>query len=387
MSTDQLQFPPIVDTPKPVAGVVTTIKDAAIAHLRAREPEIRALAERYRAVALDLSTPKGMAVGKAARLDLRENGRLALQRGRDATKDLLNAAKADVVAEADRLIAIVKPIEDHVHGQIEARETQLAVEKAERDRIEAERVAKHQAGIQRIRGYAAQGAGKTSDRIAAGIAFVEGLAFGAEWEEFAVPAANAQCETLEALRALLRITKEREDEAAERERQRIEYARIAEEQRVEAQRLADERSALEAERRKIAEAQVASAAPATQFDRDLQRESPRQVAAPEPAEREPVIIPPHGVYVSPGTPGARFVNPAPRVVEVGPPTLNVGAIGRRFGVVMTSDFILNTLKVPASATVKGNSLWTESSFQIICSVLGERVRAVAAEHAREEAVA
>lgn len=102
-----------------------------------------------------------------------------------------------------------------------------------------------------------------------------------------------------------------------------------------------------------------------------------------PAEREPVNIPPHGKYTLSGVTSGSATLPS-KLAEA---TLNVVAINRRFGsgIVFTADFILNTLKVPASAIVKGNSLWSESSFQVICCMLGEHVRNVA--NAREEAVA
>ena len=157
MTNETLEFPVLDEVqqaaPAPAAQVTTitkdrplvvaTIKDAAVDQLRAKEPDMLALAERYRAVVYDLATPKGLAEAKAARHDLRENGRFLIQNGRDKVKKLLNGAKTEVETEADRLIAITKPTEDLLHTQIEARETVLAEEKAERDRLEAERVAAH----------------------------------------------------------------------------------------------------------------------------------------------------------------------------------------------------------------------------------------------------
>lgn len=87
-----LDFPPIVEPPQaptPTAIAVApksvvTIKEAAVAHLRAHEPTILALAERYRGVALPLDTPKGLAAGMG--LDLG---------GAIADKLAFNAARAD----------------------------------------------------------------------------------------------------------------------------------------------------------------------------------------------------------------------------------------------------------------------------------------------------
>ena len=268
MNTTALCFPVLTDVivPSEKAPAIVTIKEAAIMHMRSQEPNVRALAERYRAVAFDLTTPKGLAYGKAARLDLRENGRFALQRARDATKDLLNGAKKDVEAEADRLIAIVKPVEDHVHGQIEARETVLAAEKAERDRIEAEarevervkvelRKAGQLAGLAALRNYVTLAQGMPSARIASGIAAVEAIIIDpAVWDEFFTDANTAKDETLANLRSLHAKTEAAEEDAMRAEAQRIEQARVAEEQRIERDRLAAERAEVERMRAEIAAA-------------------------------------------------------------------------------------------------------------------------------------
>lgn len=186
-----LYFPPIVETAQSSSEIAVapksavTIKEAAVAHLRSHEPTILALAERYRDVALPLDTPKGLAAGQAALTEVRENGRFAVQRVRDATKDLLNGAKKDVEAEATRLIALIQPTEVHIEAQITARKAVLAAEKAEKERIEAERVAKHQAGISIIRSYINQAQGKTSEQIARVLPTVEAIDCSAErFEEF-----------------------------------------------------------------------------------------------------------------------------------------------------------------------------------------------------------
>lgn len=301
--TMELNFPTIETelppTPKPaqstalaekpaseIEKTVVSIKDAAIAHLRAKEPAIIALAERYRGVALPLGTPKDLAAGKAARLELRESGRYGINRDRDETKDLLNEAKKHVETEADRLIAIVRPVEDHVHAQIEARETVLAEEKAERERVAAKRRADFEASIARIRGYVAAAKGLPSERIARGIAQVEALAFGEDWAEFASPAAAAQGETVAALRELLASTK-----AAEAiEAQRVENARIAAEQATERQRLADEAAELARQREEIEAKQ-------REQDRIVEESRARFLAS----QKEPTL-PPFGNAAQPAGP-------------------------------------------------------------------------------------
>jgi hypothetical protein len=76
---ETLEYPTIIESNTLVPAPLS-MTQAALAPLTQIETGLRALAERYRAVAFDLTTPKGMADAKAARHDLRENGRYAGQR-------------------------------------------------------------------------------------------------------------------------------------------------------------------------------------------------------------------------------------------------------------------------------------------------------------------
>lgn len=246
-----LDFPPIVEPAQEPAQTaiavapksVVTIKEAAVAHLRSHEPTILALAERYRDVALPLDTPKGLAAGQAALTEVRENGRFAVQRARDATKDLLNGAKKDVEAEATRLIALIQPTEAHIEAQVTARKAVLAAEKAEKERIEAERVARHRANIDRIRGYVSQAQGRTAAELTKAAQVVADIQILAEqFEEFTDEALDVRSEVFVALENMRDAAEAREAEAARLEVQRAEQARIAAEQ-AEAQRKLDEQAA------------------------------------------------------------------------------------------------------------------------------------------------
>lgn len=283
-----LDFPPITEAAPTAIAVapksVVTIKEAAVAHLRAHESTILALAERYRGVALPLDTPKGLAAGQAALTEVRENGRFAVQRARDATKDLLNGAKKDVEAEASRLIALIQPTEEHIEAQVSARKAVLAAEKAERERIEAERVSKHQAGISTIRSYITQAQGKTSEQIARVLPTIEAIDCGPDrFEEFSDEAGKALGEVLLALRELRATTKAREEEAARLEALRIEQARIAAEQ-AEAQRRLDEQAA-ELKRRQD---EINRAEREAQAKRDAEAEAQRIAALPPEGPSSPV---------------------------------------------------------------------------------------------------
>jgi regulator of replication initiation timing len=215
-----LAFPPIA---QPEAGAVatrpTTIAEAALALFSPHEATMLALAEKYRNVAYDLSTPKGLKAAKDARLELREQGRFAIQRLRDKTKDQLNDCKKVVESEATRLIALVEPVENAVHQQITAHEEKLAAEKAERDRIEAERKQKHLDAIAVIASYVDKAQGLPVERVEAGIAYVQAIDVSAEvFEEFAARAAEQKQVTIERLQKMVAELKA----AAEAERLRLE---------------------------------------------------------------------------------------------------------------------------------------------------------------------
>ena len=245
-----LDFPILTDVPsKPhavgassTAVAAPSIKDATLAQFTRTEAALRLVAEKYRDVAFAVETSRGMADAKAAREDLRTNGRYAIQRAEKQVKDEVNDLKRAIADEAERLIAIVKPVEEAVHAQIVARESVLAAEKAERDRIEAERVAKHRAGIETIRGYVAQAQGKTAAQIERALAVVNVISIGTEWEEFQGEATSMVLSVTEALRGLHAATAARDAEAARIEAQRIEQARVAAEQ-AERQRHLDEQAA------------------------------------------------------------------------------------------------------------------------------------------------
>lgn len=282
MTTDLLDFPTIEAAPMPatppvpapvaapaqttVATVTPSIKDTVLAQFKDAEVSILALAEKYRAVAFDVSTTKGMNEAKAARLELREKGRFAVQRAEKAVKADVNDLKRVMADEVDRLVAIVQPVEDAIDAQIKAEEERKAREKAERERIEAERIAGHQERMAKIGAYLThcQQYGMTAARIQVGIERLAAATFGPEWQEFAVPAANLQCETLEAMRKLHAQAVEREAEALRLEQQREEQERMALAQ-AEAQRQLDEaaealRVQQEAVARQAAELEAARAA-------------------------------------------------------------------------------------------------------------------------------
>jgi hypothetical protein len=229
-----LDFPEIDAPAAAVPAAVTpatpqalTVKQAVLALFGPMERDLRALSERYRDVAFDVSTPKGLKAAKDARHDMRENGRYAVQRVRDQAKKALNDGKAAAELEAERLIGVVKPREDEIDHLIEQREKEL---EAERER-EAARKQKHLDAIAQIRCYASEAQAKAPSAagLEVGIGYVDALDVSeARFEEFADGAAVAKAETLQVLRTLHARALENERAQAEAERSRRVFKAIAE---------------------------------------------------------------------------------------------------------------------------------------------------------------
>lgn len=186
-------------SPGAVLAKPLSIKDTVIAQFKEAEAGLQAMADRYRDVVYDVTTTKGMKEAIAARAELRDDGRRMLTRTEKKVKDDVNELKQVMSAEVERLIAIVKPVEDAIDAQIKVEETRKATEKAERERKETERIAAHQANIAQLRGYVARAEGQPLAAIQGAIVALNELTFGEEWEEFAQAAGEARDTTVTAL--------------------------------------------------------------------------------------------------------------------------------------------------------------------------------------------
>lgn len=358
-----------VTTPSEVTAQPQTIAQAALALFSPLETEVKTLAERYRDVAFDMSTPKGFKAAKDARLELRESGRFALQRLRDRTKEQLNDCKKVVDGEAARLIEIVKPVETAVDEQITVHENKLAAEKAERDRKEAERAQRHLDAIALIEGYAAKAEGLPTERIEAGLAYVRGIDVSAAvFEDFAVRAAAQKDATIRALEKMIADARERA---------------AAEELRAENERL---QAQLEELRRHQAPAPVpapaAEVAPASQEQAQEQREEPM-------TERPPAAV---ARYSGGRAPRALAPAPAPiQQFEAGAtaanepvvgtaPTLRIGEIAERLGWTVTAAQ-LRALGIEPAGTERAATLYHEHQFPLICDAIAHRATEAKAAHA------
>lgn len=382
-----------------------TIRATILAQFAAIEPKIVALVDRHRDVAFDVSTPKGLDEARAARHDLRENGRYLLNRTLDAKKKEVNDGKKLLESETERLVALIKPTEDDIDKQITAREAVLAAEKAERERLARERRERFETQIARIRAAVDHCAGISAERIANGIRIVEDMAFGEDWAEFAAPAAAAQAETLAKMRELHAKAVAAELAAAEAEERRVEQERIAQEQRAEAARLKAEKDKLDAERAELerqlaelraanqakadAEARAAREAEQAQADANTAHEQAAiaeraQAAVAEPVDETPEkIAAPVPVPVPAPAPAVAVVAPAVSESVVAAPAaaapavvaLSVGDLCERLGFTVTSAFIIGLGFRPVPG--KGSAVrFAETDWPLIKAAIVSHIEAL-----------
>ena len=241
---DLADFPTIETVPMPAH--VTEVLDAApakataetavalmrrstLAELTAVERGIAKLKADHGATDYDITTPKGLQLAKDRRLAVREV-RYQIPHTVKARKAELKEVGEALDTEAERITAELLAIEKPHDDKIKAREKELADEKAERERIAAEKAQKQADGVASIRAYlsrAQTAADMTAERVGKGIELLEAMTFAAdEWLD-PVAAASAQCETLEGMRVLQATLKAREEAAAAAEAQRLENERVA----------------------------------------------------------------------------------------------------------------------------------------------------------------
>lgn len=268
MTEALIDFPTIEAAPMPGAAQVPALKPTAALDIEKIDLNALAVAKfgdwrgdvakvrkTLDGAVHDLTTQAKVDEAKSLRFRLIGQPRADVRKVSKALKSKLAATSKVVGAEEDAAVAAYDDAETLLTPQIEASEGKLAAEKAERERIEAERVAKHQASIANIRAFLShcQQPGMTAERIQSGIAMLAEQTYTTEhWQEFAVPAANAQCETLEAMRNLHAQAVEREAEAARLEAQRVENERVAREQAEQRAELDRQAEALKAQQQRLA---------------------------------------------------------------------------------------------------------------------------------------
>lgn len=352
-----------------IATKPMSIKDTVLAQFKETEAGLLAMAEKYRNVVYDVTTTKGMNEAKAARAELRDDGRRMLTRTEAAVKADVNELKALMSAEVERLVGIVKPVEDSIDAQIKAEEARKAEEKAKREKAEADRVAAHRANIEQLKAYVEQAEGQPVDVIEKAIATLGEMTFGEEWEEFAQEAEAACLATVQRLLAMV-----------ESEKRRIENERLQKE-------LEAARAALAAQAPAPAPAPVepteeapAQATNSTVFEVEPWGDDEPAAAAQTAAE--PVdALEPARQRVSSWAAARRAPAPEPEAPTAAP-GLKLGTINEHLGgAITTSAEGLRILGFEPAGKVGAHGVYREADFPLILAAMVRHIEAVQAKAA------
>lgn len=217
---------------KEKSNIVTTI-----AEYSTTAAELAKLKEKLAGAVYEVTTTAGMDTAKKDRREL-----VTLRTSLEAKRKEIKAPALErcklIDEEAKRITAELLQLEQPIDAQIKAEEDRKAAIKAEKERIERERIAGIQQRIDRIRSLPMGITGMNSEDLTLYIAKVEAAQIGGEFMEFAEEAATVKAEVVAALKENLANLKTQEEET---ERLRLE-------REAEDRRLADEREKLAAER-------------------------------------------------------------------------------------------------------------------------------------------
>ena len=255
----------------------TEAPTSALAEYNRTAAELADLRQRFAGVVWDVTTTKGNAEARAARLEL-----VKLRTGLEAKRKELKAPALErsrlIDAEAARITGEILALERPIDEQIKADEARREAEREAKRQAEARRVQAIADRINAIRALAVLPAGTKAADIAAGIAHAEGLElYEADFEEQLQAAERARGEVLGTLQALHVAAVEHKAEQTRIAAERAELARLRAEQAEQA-RIAAE--AARAEQARIAAEQ--------QAERDRLAAERRQIEAAAQAERERV---------------------------------------------------------------------------------------------------
>ena len=373
---------------------MTTTTEAPTSALAEYSPTAAALADlrrRFAGVVWDVTTTKGNADARAARLEL-----VKLRTGLEAKRKELKAPALErsrlIDAEAARITGEILALEKPIDEQIKADEARREAEREAKRQAEARRVQAIADRINAIRALAVLPAGTKAADIAAGIEHAQGLElFEADFEEQLPAAERARIEVLAKLQALHAAAVEHEAEQARIAAERAELARLRAEQQAERDRLAAERrqieaaaqaerervAALEAEQRQqqaAAEAEQRRAAQALADERAAFEQQRAKDAQDADDARRRALWLAEQAQVAPTPIPMQPVPPA----DDEPATLKLGAICERLGFTLQAAFIADTLGIVHSATDKAAKLYRPSDFQRICAALVKHVEMVSA---------
>ena len=426
-----LEFPPIhaaevaTEVVDAAPAALVTLRQHTMQPLSAVERGIAELRAEHGSTAYDIQTPAGYRLATLRRA--------AVRAVRYQVPKLVKIKKAELAemrdlvdTEGERIVGLLRQIEDPHDALIGAEDARKEAIRAEAARLDAERQERHRTAIDLIRSYLlhAQEPGMTAARLEVGIAaFAEQTYQAADWEDFQAQAQAAHAETLDGMRRIHAQIVAREAEAARQEAIRLENQRVAAELAAERLRIAEEaaevrrqQEALAAEGRALA-ARLAAEQQAREDARDHairegQRLSDLQLAidrraaaetshaitaalrgdttefikAPAPTGEGKAVTPSAGTAET----ALNATTASPRVSAMGagqaadaapaagePATLSLSALCRRLQFAVTGDFLRDALHIAPAKTDKRAMLYTERQFGLICRQLQSHVAAMA----------
>ncbi len=404
----QLDFPPIAEAAPALAVVATAqpatpdlakidLKAVALAQFGDWRTETEAATKKLTGVVLDLTTQSKVDEAKSLRQRTVNTPIAEVRKVSKALKSKLASVSKDIGAEEEAAVAAWTAVGELLTPQIEKREAELAAERAVKAQGEAFRKALHLALIERIKGYVDQATGLPSERIAAGVTFVQGLAFGDECQDFLPQYRTAHAAALATLITMRDDAKAREDAEA----QRLENERVAAELAAQKKVLEDQAAELLRQRVAVTHAAV-FAFPEPEEEAQAQREAQQaeakriqaenDLAAAERtslAQTQAEIV--KGTELACGIPletelamdEARAVMTTKsdvRAVPMGlpansePATLKLGTIGERLGFTLTEAFVSEVLGIQPSGKEKRAVMFKESDFARICDALSRHIQ-------------
>ena len=238
----------MTDNLDPAVSTALTLQQHAMQELDAVAAGIAALQTKYANAVFDVTTTKGMADAKAARLEIR-NVRYAVENTRKEKGAELKRIASAINDRAAEITDPIRALEDPIDAQIKAEEDRKEAERAERQRQEQERIAAMNARLDGIRNVPLNAVGATAEEIEQAITYLENASLDGFDEVYLPTAQHTQAASLATLNKMLSERRQLDEQAAELERQRAEQA-ARDAESLQERRRADE--AAQAERDRLA---------------------------------------------------------------------------------------------------------------------------------------
>lgn len=336
-----------------------------ITEYSATEAALAELRQQYQGIVFDVATTKGDKEARAARQELVKL-RTSLEAKRKEIKAPALAYASAIDSEARRITAEIRALEEPIDQQIKQEEERKAAEKAERERIEQERVSAIKRKIDALRNLPVDSTADSSAELAATLADLKEYQITeAEFAEFKQEADDLCSNVVETLERMHAAALAREEEA---ERQAAERAELERLRRKQEEREAAERAEREEEARKLAAEREAIARERAELE--ALRKQQEQAAQPEP-EPEPEPVPVHQQEREEPVQAA-----APEPAEEKIKTLRLGQINELLHPISISADGLAELGFHPVATERASKLYRESEMAAICHRIELHVSAV-----------